>query len=136
MKSQNVKSAAPKVASFYKIFTFADKILIFMLILFSIFSFFLTKSFINHPSYILVELNGNLIGQFKLSENRIVEVNGKIGKTIIKIEDNEAKIIDAPCPDKLCMHKRIGDIIVCIPNGVIIKFKNNQKQNKYDTITN
>ena len=138
MKTQTAKNAAPKAAlsyDFSKALTFADKILIITLILFSVISIFLTKILVNQPSYILIEVNGKLIGKFKLSENREIAVDGKIGKTVIRIENNDAKVIEAPCPHKLCMQKRFGDMIVCIPNGVVIKFKNDKNKNQFDTIS-
>ena len=138
MKTQNAKNVRRKVASFYdlfKVFTFADKILILILVLFSVGSIFLTSAFVSHPSYILIEVNGELIGQFRLSENREINIDGKIGETIILIENNDAKVIDSPCPHKLCMQKRLGDLIVCIPNGVVIKFKNDKDKNQFDTIS-
>ncbi len=138
MKTQNAKNVGQKVASFYDFFrvlTFADKILILILLIFSVGSIFLTSAFVSHPSYILIEVNGDLIGQFRLSENREIPVAGKTGETFILIENNDARVIDSPCPHKLCMQKRLGDLIVCIPNGVVIKFKNDKDKNQFDTIS-
>lgn len=59
----------------------------------------------------------------------------------IKIYDKGAKIIDASCPDKVCVKsgfiKDSNEKIVCIPNKVIIKIKKiKTTNNKEDAISN
>jgi hypothetical protein len=59
-----------------------------------------------------------------LSRARTVEVQGVLGTTTIAIEDGEVRIVDSPCPHKLCVKKgpisRVGDFVACIPNGVVL----------------
>lgn len=112
----------------YKILTIADKILIIFLILFSFSYFFLQDFFLSPASYILIEVDNKLIGKFKLSQEELIEVQGKIGTSLVRINHGDARIIESPCPHKLCMKNRIGNLIVCIPNGVVIKFVNNDEE--------
>lgn len=128
-----------KVESFseyHNILTIADKILIIFLILFSFSYFFLQDFFLSPASYILIEVDNRLIGKFKLSQEKLIDVQGKIGTSVVRINDGNVRIIESPCPHKLCMKNRIGNLIVCIPNGVVIKFMNNDGENlKYDSIS-
>lgn len=65
-------------------------------------------------------------------ENRVVdlgrvgtvEVEGALGTTTIAIEDGGVRIVDSPCPHKICVKKgrvsRVGDFVACLPNGVVL----------------
>ncbi|MCX7795415.1 MAG: NusG domain II-containing protein [bacterium] len=62
-----------------------------------------------------------------LSENRIVEVLGPLGKSIIEIKDRRVRMLFSPCPDKLCIKEgyidKAGQVIICVPNRVVIKIE-------------
>ena len=55
----------------------------------------------------------------------IVDDNGAYN--IINIKGGVAKMKDANCPDKLCMHQghisKNGESIVCLPHGLIVEIK-------------
>lgn len=56
-----------------------------------------------------------------------VDIQGKLGKTKIKIKDKQASIISSPCPHKTCVQspplKKAGDWNACLPNQVFIYIK-------------
>jgi len=62
---------------------------------------------------------------YPLAEDRIVEVEGLIGVTVIHIENGKASIHDSPCANKTCIASpplhRTGDWSACLPNGVFMR---------------
>jgi len=49
------------------------------------------------------------------------------GKNVLVIENGEASIKSATCPDKICVsHRKIsksGETIVCLPNKVVVEIE-------------
>ena len=90
--------------------------LMFLLIL------FLTKK---EGAFIEVDVNGENIGEYLLSENATYSLNG--GSNILVIENGEAYLSFSDCPDHTCEKtgkiKHVGQSIICLPNKVIITVK-------------
>ena len=57
----------------------------------------------------------------------IIEINTKWGTNIVQVKDNKIGIIDADCPDKVCMNpayiEKAGESLVCLPHKVMIEIK-------------
>ncbi len=64
---------------------------------------------------------------YPLSERRTVRVEGPLGVTIIHIEEGAVRVIESPCPQKLCIRR--GDISgpghwnACLPNQVFLEIQ-------------
>lgn len=47
-------------------------------------------------------------------------------------------MIEADCPDKLCVHQgyisRVGEVLVCIPNKVVVEIKSDDSEKELDGI--
>ncbi len=75
--------------------------------------------------YAVVEVNGETVVQLSLAEDTIydIEIENEVTNTL-KIENGEAKMISADCPDKICVNHRSisknNESIICLPNKVII----------------
>ena len=75
--------------------------------------------------YAVVEVNGETVVQLSLAEDTVydIEIENEVTNTL-KIENGEAKMISADCPDKICVkHRSISknnESIICLPNKVII----------------
>ena len=76
---------------------------------------------------VLVELNGEVMGNYSLAIDREVEIlSGENGeeKNLLVIRDGKAYVSSATCPDGICAgHRpisRVGESIVCLPHGVVI----------------
>lgn len=71
-----------------------------------------------------------------LHRQQKVEVEGPLGITTISVEDGTVRFIDSPCPHRLCVKRgrvsRVGDLIACLPNGVVAKITG---ESDYDVIT-
>ena len=56
-----------------------------------------------------------------------IEIKTEFGYNLIEIGDGEVKVIDADCPDKLDVKQgsisKVGEIIVCLPNRMVIELK-------------
>ncbi len=76
---------------------------------------------------VCVEINGEQVAQYSLSEDGEYALNG--GTNILRIESGEAYLVYADCPDKTCVHsgkiKYVGQSIICLPNKVTVIVKGN-----------
>lgn len=85
--------------------------------------------------------NGELIEQYDLDSNYQKELTIENGDNYntLEIRDGQVYIKDANCKDKLCVHQgkihKDGELIVCIPNRLIVKIEgNNQNESDIDNI--
>ncbi|MCD7868945.1 MAG: NusG domain II-containing protein [Clostridiales bacterium] len=73
-------------------------------------------------AYIRITVDGEELGVYSLAEDQMIA----IGDTnVCEIRDGEARMIQADCPDQLCMHQDAiderGGTIICLPNKVVIE---------------
>ena len=70
----------------------------------------------------VVTVDGTEIARYPLNRDGTFVLNG--GSNTLLIENGEAWISEANCPDKLCMGfgkiSKKGEIIVCLPNRLIV----------------
>jgi hypothetical protein len=56
---------------------------------------------------------------------KTIEVQGPLGKTVVKVGRGEAQVISSPCPDQICIHSgritKRGQGIICAPNHVSVQ---------------
>lgn len=91
-------------------------------------------------STVYVTVDGKAYGTYSLLENVRIEINGyNGGRNILVIEDGEAYITEASCPDGLCIHtgkiKRSGKCIVCLPNRVVVSIEDSGGYADVDAVT-
>ena len=76
---------------------------------------------------IIVEIAGERVAEYSLYQNGEYELNG--GTNILVIENGEAYLSYADCPDHTCVRtgriKYAGQSIVCLPNKVTVTVKGN-----------
>lgn len=69
-----------------------------------------------------IQINGIEIGKYPLDINGEYSLNN--GTNVLKIENGEAFLIYADCPDKTCVKtgkiKYVGESIICLPNKISI----------------
>ena len=74
---------------------------------------------------IVVTVNGSEYASYDLSEDirENIQIKG-VGENLLVIENKEAFIVSADCPDKVCVsHKKIskvGESIVCLPHRLVV----------------
>jgi hypothetical protein len=73
---------------------------------------------------------------FDLTEERLVQIDGVVGKTVISISRGGVHFVSSCCPHHLCIKKgtasRAGEWIACLPNGVVARISG---EAAYDGIT-
>ena len=61
------------------------------------------------------------------------------GYNVLVIENGQAFVREASCPDHLCMNmghiSKVGESIICLPNKVVISIVSNNEQSDYDAIS-
>lgn len=75
-------------------------------------------------SFVRVTVGTAEYGRYYLSEDQVIEINGT---NTLEIKDGKAVMIDAKCPDHICMHmpaiSQVTESIVCLPNQIIAEVK-------------
>lgn len=75
---------------------------------------------------ILITIDGKNFGTYSLAKEQQIEIPDQEGNVtnIVLISEGKAKMIQANCPDKLCMNQnavsRNNENIVCLPNKVVV----------------
>ena len=121
-----------------KSMTLTDFVLITLLILSGIFSFYYIYDNNYDKKTVIVEISGKIFGIYDLKSERAIHLNGPHSDVYIQITDGYVFVSESGCPQKIC--KRMGkknmvnDIIVCIPNHLIIRVEG-EKTNNYEFIT-
>jgi len=135
MSGKQLKSL---LSSLNRELTSGDKILICVILLFGFFSLYAVNYFKNPGNTLQIEVSGQVKHILKLDNNQSINVTGEIGKTSVKIEDGKVWIDYSDCPEKICVKTgkihRAGDIIVCVPNKVVVAIHGKKKSN-FDVIT-
>ncbi len=92
---------------------------------------------------VVVSVDGVEAYSFPLDEDLEFEITGYEGGTnYLVIENGEAYLKDASCPDRLCVHmggiSKAGQSIICLPNRVVVEIKgesnNGDSSDEYDVI--
>ena len=86
---------------------------------------------------VVIKVDGVLEGTYDLSEDQEIVING--GSNTLLIKNGEADMIDADCPDQLCVKQRAvsrnHENIICLPNRVIVEVES-VNESRIDTMTN
>lgn len=103
-------------------------ILILSLSLFIGYRFFFSRS----GDYVTITVDGEIYKSLPLDEDTELTIKGTDGgANHLEIKKGAARITDADCPDKLCVHqKKIenqGETLVCLPHKVIVQVSSDKK---------
>ncbi|MDD3269281.1 MAG: NusG domain II-containing protein [Syntrophomonadaceae bacterium] len=119
-----------------------DKYLLGILLVFLIFSYPVYFLVNREASSLTAEIsvNGNTISRIDLNNpppERLINITGPIGTSVAEVKPGAIRMKFSPCPDQYCMKTgwidRPGQIIVCVPNRIIIKIS--PDKNPVDTIS-
>lgn len=109
-----------------------DLLLAGIILLIGLASIALMLMFRREGSRVIVYLNGNEHASFSLSEDvkyTVRQENGAYNTFIIK--DGKVDMIEASCPDKLCVKDRSihfnNETIVCLPNNVVLQISDGKE---------
>ncbi len=86
---------------------------------------------------VIVEVNGKLTGTYSLNEDQEITINQ--GSNLLEIKNGKANMIEADCPDQLCVHQRAvsasNENIICLPNKVVVEIRS-KGESQIDAVTN
>ena len=70
---------------------------------------------------VIITVNREEFGRYFINEEREIVIDGH---NTLMIKDGKANMIQADCPDKLCVKQkpisRKGESIICLPNRVVV----------------
>lgn len=111
-----MKKRASKKDIFFIALLFVIAVLLF------VFTTGLTKK---NGRKVIVTVDGETYGEYDLYVDDTVEIKkNDVTTNVLEIKAGRAHMIEADCPDGLCMHQgyifRDGQMIVCLPNSVVV----------------
>ena len=97
-------------------------------------AFLLRETFQKTGDTIEITVDGELYGTYSLKEDQTILINDT---NTCQIQNGQAKMIQADCPDHLCMKQKAvtkeGGTITCLPNRVVIQ-AGQSTDGKVDTV--
>jgi len=78
------------------------------------------------PVFVKITLDGEHYQTVELtSALQEIEIRTQRGYNLVRIYDKAVQMIDADCPDQLCVHmgaiRKVGEKVVCLPNRVLVE---------------
>ncbi len=108
----------------------ADVMLIAGLAVVGIFLILYLLLFSGSGKIVEIRVDGNVIKQLPLDTDTVYDINNEYGKNRIVIENGEAYMKEADCPDGLCKNmgkiSRKGQSVICLPHRLVIEIKDEQ----------
>ncbi len=87
----------------------------------------------------VLEIDGKVVKKFNLGADlNEYRVETKDGYNVLAFQDGKVRVIDADCPDKICVKfgwvQHVGQTIVCLPHKVIIRIENESANFELDGV--
>ena len=102
-----------------------DFILIFALLAVAVVAFFVINNVISKDgAKVQVLVDGEIFYEYNLDENGEYLIKTDMGENTLVIEDGNAYVSDANCPDKLCVNQgkisKSGQSVICLPHKLVV----------------
>lgn len=102
-----------------------DFILIFALLAVAVVAFFVINNVISKDgAKVQVLVYGEIFYEYNLDENGEYSIETDMGVNTLVIEDGNAYVSDANCPDKLCVNQgkisKSGQSVICLPHKLVV----------------
>lgn len=81
---------------------------------------------------VVVTIDGTEYGRYDLDTRQQVEIltsdpEGNAQRNVLQIAEDTARMIEADCPDQLCVHqltiKQEGQMIICLPHHIVVEIE-------------
>ena len=73
----------------------------------------------------VVKVDGEIVRELDLSEEKFFTVESGGGKNILEVKGGAVRVVEADCPDKICVRrgaiKNLGETIACVPHKILIE---------------
>lgn len=74
--------------------------------------------------YVQVEVNGEVVETFELTDDVQKQYDFDGNTNTLQIKDGKASVIEANCPDGICTNhmpvSRAGESIICLPHKLVV----------------
>ncbi len=127
-----------------KVLTKGDKYLMVFIVIISLISLIYVKNsaFNYKEKYISIQIDGEEIKKIifdKKLVGKTIPIKTEYGYNLIEIGDGRVRVIEADCPDKLDVKQgyisKTGEVIVCLPNRLVIEIKGVSDERDIDYIS-
>ena len=110
--------------------TLNRKLIIIFSVIFAVFSVaaLIINTIKPEENIAIISVGGTVVREVDLDTDTSFLLESENGTNSIAVKNGMIYIVDATCPDKLCvrhgeLHNKF-DAIVCLPNKVVIEYKN------------
>ena len=127
-----------------KVLTKGDKYLMVFIVIISLISLIYVKNsaFNYKEKYISIQIDGEEVKKIifdKKLVGKTIPIKTEYGYNLIEIGDGRVRVIEADCPDKLDVKQgyisKTGEVIVCLPNRLVIEIKGVSDERDIDYIS-
>ena len=108
-------------------------IAVLILVLIAVVSFVCIRFFVEGKGkYVKIYVNNKLTKTFDLNKDREYFIETKFGYNLLIIKNNKVRILDADCPNKICVDKgyisKNDESIICLPHHVVVTVESNEEK--------
>lgn len=105
-----------------------DVILIGVVLLIAVISLVVMKLVTTGGTKVVITQHGEVYGTYDLNKDKVIYIESEEGTNTVKIQDGSVQMIEASCPDQICVHSaplRLDQpgVIVCLPHELIVEIK-------------
>ncbi len=72
-----------------------------------------------------IMVDGELVEELEIKKEQQYRVSTAMGENIVVIEGEEVYVLEADCPDKVCVRhkpiKKVGETIICLPHKLVVE---------------
>lgn len=95
--------------------------------------------FIQKPGEsVKITIDGKTYGTYSLKEDQTIKIQSIHGSNMVKIQNGKVSVIQANCPDKICVEhyaiSKTGETICCLPHKMVVEVIKSKEEAKIDGI--
>ncbi len=95
----------------------------------------LAQAHYGESSTVAIQAEGRSL-LYSLDEDRELEFEGPLGRTIVVIQDRSVRVTEDPGPQQICVRDgwidSAGEWLICLPNRVFIRIEGDQQDADVD----
>jgi hypothetical protein len=85
-----------------------------------------TQNSVNSEDFVV---DGETVSIVKCNKDELENISNIDSYNVMIVENNTVNIIDADCPDKICVNhstiENVGETIICLPHKLVVEIKEN-----------
>ena len=110
----------------------SDLVLILVFCMAALIALLAVRAVRREGSYAQVRIDGEIYGNYSLSENQTIDLRGEDFVSRLEILDGAADMTLADCPDQICVHhppvRYRGETIVCLPHRLVVEVISDEEE--------